>query len=142
MLVRTATLDDVPVLRVLIGQLGYPPDPEVLARRLAGYLATSDLTVLVAEDAGRVVGVASGGAQRILAYDGSFELGILVVEETARGKGIGKALLMAFEEWARGQGAKSIRLGSRDWRVDAHRFYEREGYHLDKIHHILRKDFA
>jgi GNAT superfamily N-acetyltransferase len=142
MRIRTATLDDAPALRLLIGQLGYPPDPEVLPRRLAAYLAADDLAVLVAEDAGRVVGVASGGAQRILAYDGSFELGILVVEENARGSGVGKALLAAFEDWARGNGAKSIRLGSRDWRVDAHRFYEREGYHLDKIHHIMRKDFA
>jgi GNAT superfamily N-acetyltransferase len=139
---RPATLDDTPALQVLIGQLGYPPEAEVLRRRMSMYLAASDLTVIVAELESRVVGVASGGAQRILAYDGSFELGILVVEENARGKGVGKALLAAFEDWARGNGAKSIRLGSRDWRVDAHRFYEREGYHLDKIHHIMRKDFA
>jgi GNAT superfamily N-acetyltransferase len=138
---RTATIEDTPALQVLIGQLGYPPDREVLQRRLASYLAADDLTVLVAEEAGNVIGVASGGAQRILAYDGSFELGILVVDESARGRGAGKLLLAAFEDWARGKGAKSIRLGSRDWRVDAHRFYEREGYHLDKIHHILRKDF-
>jgi GNAT superfamily N-acetyltransferase len=141
MRVRVATLDDVPVLCALIGQLGYPPEPEVLRRRLEAYLAADDLTVLVVEEAGEVVGVASGGAQRILAYDGSYELGILVVEERARGKGVGKLLLAAFENWAVGIGAKSIRLGSRDWRVDAHRFYEREGYHLDKVHHILRKDF-
>jgi len=142
MRIRRATLDDTEALRVLIGQLGYPPDPEVLRRRLAGYLNAPDLNVLVAELDGQVFGVASGGAQRILAYDGSYELGILVVHEGVRSRGVGKALLAAFEQWAVGNGARSIRLGSRDWRVDAHRFYQREGYQLDKVHHILRKDFA
>ena len=50
----------------------------------------------------------------------------LAVHPEQRSRGIGKALLDAAKEWARGRGASHIELDSALTRPDAHRFYERE----------------
>jgi GNAT superfamily N-acetyltransferase len=51
----------------------------------------------------------------------------LAVDPQRRSEGIGKALLDAAKEWARGAGATHLELDSGLARTDAHRFYEREG---------------
>src|SRR5919198_398167 len=50
----------------------------------------------------------------------------LAVDPKRRSEGIGKALLDAAKEWARGAGADHLELDSGLGREDAHRFYERE----------------
>ena len=49
------------------------------------------------------------------------------VDPGRRSQGIGKALLEAMRGWARERGATHLELDSADARLDAHRFYEREG---------------
>jgi GNAT superfamily N-acetyltransferase len=49
------------------------------------------------------------------------------VDPDRRSQGIGKALLEAMRGWARERGATHLELDSADARLDAHRFYEREG---------------
>ena len=49
------------------------------------------------------------------------------VQPEHRSRGIGKALLDAAKGWARERGATHLELDSAEARVDAHRFYEREG---------------
>ncbi len=49
------------------------------------------------------------------------------VDPGRRSQGIGKALLEAMRAWARERGATHLELDSADARLDAHRFYEREG---------------
>ncbi len=51
----------------------------------------------------------------------------LAVDPERRSLGIGSALLAAARDWAAGQGASHLELDSGAARVDAHRFYEREG---------------
>jgi GNAT superfamily N-acetyltransferase len=51
----------------------------------------------------------------------------LAVDPGARSRGIGAALLAAARKWAAGRGASHLELDSAEARVDAHRFYEREG---------------
>jgi GNAT superfamily N-acetyltransferase len=51
----------------------------------------------------------------------------LAVSPDHRSQGVGKALLDAAKEWARQRGATHLELDSGDDRLDAHRFYEREG---------------
>jgi GNAT superfamily N-acetyltransferase len=50
----------------------------------------------------------------------------LAVDPEHRSRGIGKQLLDAAKEWARGHGATHLELESAETRKDAHRFYERE----------------
>jgi GNAT superfamily N-acetyltransferase len=51
----------------------------------------------------------------------------LAVDPAHRSRGIGARLLAAAREWARERGATHLELDSADARMDAHRFYEREG---------------
>jgi GNAT superfamily N-acetyltransferase len=96
--------------------------------------------VLVAESGeGRVVGWLHVAARTQLTEDASAEILGLVVDESARGNGIGAALVRAAEEWARAQGCVRIRVRSRDTRERAHRFYEREGYARNKVQLVLHK---
>ena len=51
----------------------------------------------------------------------------LVVRREWRARGVGKQLLDAATEWARERGCTHLELGSGIGRIDAHRFYLREG---------------
>lgn len=51
----------------------------------------------------------------------------LVTAESARSKGYGKALLHWLFDYAKQNGCEIVKLVSATHRVDAHRFYEREG---------------
>src|SRR4051794_35392193 len=50
----------------------------------------------------------------------------LAVDPQRRSQGVGKALLDAAKDWARGSGASHLELDSSLTRTDAHRFYDRE----------------
>ncbi|MEH7458178.1 GNAT family N-acetyltransferase [Bacillus sp. JJ1127] len=62
----------------------------------------------------------------------------LVTAESHRSKGYGKVLLLYIEKWGIEKGCSSIVLTSAFSRVDAHRFYEREGY--DKVSYSFHKE--
>jgi GNAT superfamily N-acetyltransferase len=51
----------------------------------------------------------------------------LAVDPARRSEGIGKALIAAIRGWAKERGATHLELDSADTRLDAHRFYVREG---------------
>jgi len=55
------------------------------------------------------------------------EIEDLVTAEAARSKGYGKALLHWVIDYAKQNGCEIVKLVSATHRVDAHRFYEREG---------------
>lgn len=140
---RPAHLDDLPALAPLCGQLGYPATPAQLAPRLAALLARPDVhLVLVAETPGGLCGWLHGYVRPLLESDPALEIGGLVVAETARGQGIGARLLAAAETWARQQGLALVTLRSHEQRSDAHRFYQRQGYHIAKRQLCLRKPLA
>ena len=58
----------------------------------------------------------------------------LVTAAAARSRGIGKVLLDWLTDEARGRGATRLRLDSGTQRIDAHRFYHREGMHIACFH--------
>jgi ribosomal protein S18 acetylase RimI-like enzyme len=102
-----------------------PIDAEGLAR-IAGHQAT---TLFVARRQDVIVGMLtlvtfplpSGLRARI--ED-------VVVDQDARGQGVGTALTMAAIDQARAQGARSIDLTSRASRVAANRLYQELGFQL------------
>jgi GNAT superfamily N-acetyltransferase len=67
------------------------------------------------------------------------EIAGLVVDETARGGGIGRRLLEAAEQWARSHGCRAIRVRSNVVREGAHAFYVREGFREIKTQKVFEK---
>jgi GNAT superfamily N-acetyltransferase len=107
-----------------------PPDwdPEVAAERLRGAIAAEDSAVIVAVRDGAVVGICTAYIDLL-----SVRFGVrcwiedLAVDPGERSTGIGRLLLERAHEWAASRGASHLELDSGEARVDAHRFYEREG---------------
>lgn len=140
--IRDAHESDLPVLCLLCAQLGYRGDAADIARWFADLQGRAGHALLVAEIDGNVLGLADLSERRHLVGPPMAELESLVVLESARGKGVGAALLAAAESWAGARGLAGLNLGSRVTRTDAHRFYEREGYIRVKEQAIYRKMLA
>jgi len=132
-IVRLAGQSDDADIADLMGQLGYPSEPEDVRERLARLSALPSERVLVAEIASSVVGVVSihlipmlhapGNAGRITA---------LVVSEKHRGQGVGTRLMYEAEAWAWARGCVKTEVVSADHRADSHRFYESLAYQCDE----------
>jgi ribosomal protein S18 acetylase RimI-like enzyme len=58
-------------------------------------------------------------------------VGILAVARAAEGKGVGRALLHAAEEWARAQGYRWLTLSVFVDNLRAKEFYSRQGWHAE-----------
>lgn len=127
--IRDARREDAQTLATLVGQLGYPSSANDVARRL-DRLGSSDADrVLVAEIAGKVVGLASLHTSLSVELDEPVaKLSAIVVDERHRRGGIGEALLRAMEAEARRCGCRSVFLTTAERRDDAHSFYRRMGF--------------
>ena len=100
-----------------------PSRPEVEAM-----LASDAITQFVArDDAGAIIGVSTLAvfpiptARRAWIED-------VIVDESARGQGVGEALTKAMIDAARELGCKTVELTSRPSREVANRFYQRIGF--------------
>jgi GNAT superfamily N-acetyltransferase len=156
--IRTLGESDLPEVARLSGQLGYPASLTDLTHRLAElasspehglFVAVSDdsLFVAVSDDS---LFVAEAGGEGIsgwihvrgfqgLTHAPEAEIVALVVDEPRRGHGVGAALVGAAEGWARARSLPRIRVRCQIRREDAHRFYAREGYALEKTQHVFSK---
>jgi len=127
-LVRDGRAAESPALAELLSQLGHDVPPAWLGGWMGSMNRTSD-RVLVAEEAGAPLGVAVVHATPFLHEAGHrARLTALVVDAGARSRGLGGLLLTACEEVALQMGCSVLELTTGDWRRDAHRFYERQGY--------------
>ncbi|MGH8171555.1 MAG: GNAT family N-acetyltransferase [Rhodanobacteraceae bacterium] len=141
--IRIARNYDAPAIAELCGQLGYPATRQQIASRLAGIESEPASRVFVAENhEGTVIGWLHVAARTQLTEDACAEILGLVVNESARGGGVGRALIGAAETWARSHGCVHIRVRSRAERERAHRFYERADYARNKVQAVLRKPLA
>ncbi|MEJ5067133.1 GNAT family N-acetyltransferase [Enterobacter sp. MYb186] len=126
-LIRAAALKDIPSLQTLFLQLGYQTDPENLKRHIND--AKTDYNVLVAEAEQDVCGVIVVNFITPVHESGLWALiSALVINESARGTGIGQKLLFAAEQHALDKGCTQIELSSSESRVRAHNFYENNGF--------------
>lgn len=128
-LLRAAHAQDAPALVDLLQQLGYEDAGRFIAKRLRALTDHADSLLQVAEVDGLVLGFISVHFIPQLALAGDFcRISYLCVADRARGSGIGAQLLALAEQEARRRGCDRIELHSHTRRVDAHRFYAREGY--------------
>jgi GNAT superfamily N-acetyltransferase len=139
-MVRKAIPADTSILAELATQLGYPSTSEQVASRFSTLNGRpDDDAVFVAELEGRVVGWVHVHLYLLLVDDREAEIGGLVVDADARGRGLGAQLMRAAEAWAVDKGCKSVYLRSNTLRTDAHAFYQQIGYRLIKRQFAFRK---
>jgi GNAT superfamily N-acetyltransferase len=87
-----------------------------------------EMAVAVRDD--QVFGVAVFRCHRNTSSGVQFYVDDLVTAPTARSQGVGKTLFDWLAQEAAGRGATRLRLDSGTQRIDAHRFYHREGMHI------------
>ena len=126
-IVRAETVTDelVAAFARLIPQLSSSPPPT--ADELSAILATNDTVLFVARLGGRVVGSLTLAFYRIPTGLKAW-IEDVVVDEDARGSGIGEALSRAAIDEARRRGAKNVSLTSRPSREAANRLYRGIGF--------------
>ncbi|MCQ4053042.1 GNAT family N-acetyltransferase [Aeromonas sp. SG16] len=127
LVIRAPLPSDATAMAHLFTQLGYAAEAdELLPRLLRHDVATR---VLLAEQAERVVGVLVWHWLQPLHVAPAWGLiSALVVDDGARGGGIGAALLCEAERQAREAGCSQLELSSSIKREDAHRFYLAQAY--------------
>jgi len=128
--VRAARDGDAAAIAPLLAELGYPATTDAVRARLRRIAAYSGpVAVLVASLGGDVMGVITAHAFPSIHHDAPAAwITALVVASAARGRGVGRRLVRAVEEWAAEQGAVRVSVTSGIQRADAHRFYEGLGY--------------
>jgi GNAT superfamily N-acetyltransferase len=133
--IRAATAADLDSLVRLLGLLfsieaDFRPNPP---RQRHGLLLMIEeperRVVLVADRAGAIIGMVT--VQLVVSTaEGAPSAWVedMVVDEKARGGGVGRRLLQAAERWARGRGATRFQLLAYRANLPAHRFYRRMGW--------------
>jgi ribosomal protein S18 acetylase RimI-like enzyme len=137
--VRRATTEDVEVVAPLFALYrvfyGRPHDEQAAAAYLRARLERDESVVLLAEDASspaRAVGfVQLYPGFESLALGTSWVLNDLYVLESARGRGVARALMEEAERLARAAGALALTLETAHDNRVAQRLYERQGYRVD-----------
>jgi GNAT superfamily N-acetyltransferase len=137
--IRRMTIEDVPIAQVLLSQLGYPLDAQEVRRRYEAVTEAQDHTVMVAEQAGRVIALCHLYVRPALDKPSEAVVQALVVDQAVRGRGAGKIVMAAAEAWAKDRGFVSVALASNVARNAAHAFYEAIGYQRAATSHLFRK---
>ena len=128
--VREATPELHAALARLLPQLN-PTLPVPDMTRLERLLTDPDVTLLIAQDGDEIVGTTT-----VIVYATPFwikaRLDEVVVDDSARGKGVGEALVKAALDIGRERGAQIAELqsGRGPNREAAHRLYERLGFQI------------
>lgn len=118
---------DVPRVAELLTQMGYPQSAEQ-TRRTLDLLDEHDV-VLVARWRRTLAGVASIHVQPLLAEGGQLcRLTSLVVDETVRGRGVGRALVLAVEAEAEAKGCRWVEVTTGVGRTAAAALYRSLGW--------------
>jgi GNAT superfamily N-acetyltransferase len=133
--IRQALPGEEPVIRSMYEWLFAPPgsqprqwDPDAALERLHEAIVSPRSTILVAEDGEALVAFCTVYVEfSSVRFGRRCWVEDLAVDPERRSLGTGAALLAAAKEWARRAGATHLELDSGLARVDAHRFYEREG---------------
>lgn len=133
--VREARDEEIEALVSMYEWLFAPPgsrpprwDPDWAREALSRAVASDESAVLVAEENRGLIGLCTAYLELdSVRFGRRCWVEDLVVDPERRSEGAGKLLLDTAKEWARERGASHLELDSGDARLDAHRFYEREG---------------
>lgn len=128
-LVRDADERDAPAIASLCGQLGYPTPAEAVVPRMDRLREGGQARVVVAVLGDDTVGLATTMVRHTINHEAPIgQLTLLVVDERARGQGVGRILVAECESWVQARGCKRFVVTTALRRTEAHAFYERLGF--------------
>ena len=126
--IRPAVAGDATVLATLLAHLGYPADAAQVPERLERLRESGDDAFVALLDTS-VVGLATLHSRAVLHSERRVaQLTALVVAPEVRGHGVGRALVLRAEQWARERGAERLVVTTALHRAEAPAFYERLGF--------------
>lgn len=142
--IRPARPGDRAVLLAMSSRLtiGVAPwrDPDRVAAAVRGWIESSLASagqdghaMLVAVLDGQVAGLVSLGEREHFTGQVDAYIGELVTDEAAEGRGAGRALMAAAENWAAGRGLARITLDTGIRNQRARRFYATAGFEEEDI---------
>lgn len=137
--IRVAAPADAARVAELAGQLGYPSDAATIGERIARLAADPDRLLVVATHADAVVGWLEFGVRDSFLSGRHAEILGLVVADSARRAGVGRALVAWAEEETRRRGLRRLRLTSNAQRVEAASFYPALGFTQTKLSRVFEK---
>lgn len=126
---RNPSEDDRNRIRTLIDQLAsHPVEGARIDEHLESIVSDADSALFVARAPdGNILGMALMTLLTKL-VDREARLDEVVVDEAARGQGLGRTLVEAATNWAWEQGADVLEFSSRPHRVAANRLYQSMGF--------------
>jgi GNAT superfamily N-acetyltransferase len=137
--IRPAQAADAAEMARLAGVLGYRMSSAEMTRRLAALLANERHCIVVAASGERLLGWMHVEHRSSLEGGERAELMGLVVDSSARRRGLGRALVDVAEKWTLGRGLPSLTVRSNAARELSHPFYESLGYVRSKTQHVYSK---
>ena len=137
--IRRLQSTDMAAIRPLLRQLDYDIDVAEITARVNHVLARQDHYVAVVERQGSIVGLVHVYERAALEKPVEAVVQALIVEEAARGSGLGSKLMQNAECWARERGLTSVSLHTQIARDDAIAFYRRLGYETVATAHLMRR---
>lgn len=136
---RRARLSDAAEMARLAGQLGYPMTAAEMAQRLAVLLPNERHCIVVAASGERLLGRVHVEHRSSIEAGDRAEIMGLVVDASARRRGLGRELVERAETWAVARGLVALTVRSNAARELSHPFYEALGYSRDKTQHVYSK---
>ncbi|TDB65155.1 GNAT family N-acetyltransferase [Arundinibacter roseus] len=92
-------------------------------------LTQPQIRYFIAEQAGRIVGMASCHVQLLLHHAGPVgEIQEMYVQPSVRSQGIGRALIHEIQKFVLSHNGIQLEVTTNRLRLETHRFYEREGF--------------
>jgi len=138
-LIRKATAADSNRITELCIQLGYKVLNTEIYERISKIIDNNQTALFVAELNGQAAGWIQVSIRSTLESGGLAEITGLVVDESVRGKGIGKSLVKKAEEWAKLKSYNTLRVRTNVKRTETHIFYKNIGFVEKKKQTVFQK---
>ena len=127
-------------MALLNDELGYAAEPEVMRNRMLAILASSaDLLIVAVDASGTMAGWLQAHSAHIIESGFRVEIVGLIVSSEFRRRGVGRALVLAAEQWAETVSAKAVVVRSNANRLESHAFYPALGFSPIKTQRVYRK---
>jgi len=143
-MIRKIQHEDAEIIKNMYeAELGHSTSVDIIQRRIQE-LSNHEhyyIRVFVDDLSLQVVGFIQAEKYNLLYGGNGWNVIAMAVTKEAQRNGVGKALLLSLENYAKEMGYTFVRLNSNILRTDAHAFYKHLGYRCDKSQKRFIKEF-